>query len=75
MDAEARERVDEDAGEMAGVARVAVPGRVGDVRQRATHLAIDGVGRQERLGVHRVEVVDAVEERRLDGRWPAGRGR
>ena len=27
---------------------------------------VDRVGRQQRLGVHRVEVVDAVEERRLD---------
>jgi hypothetical protein len=34
--------------------------------QRPAHLALDGVGRQERLGVHRVEVVDAVEERGLE---------
>ena len=40
------------------------PGR--DVGQRPAHLAIDRVGRQERLGVHRVEVVDAVQQRRFD---------
>ena len=74
MDAEPGEDVDEHAGEVARVARVAVAGRVGHVRQRAAHLALDGVGRQERLGVHRVHVVDAVEQRRLDGRWRAGRG-
>ena len=66
VDAEARERVDEDPGEMARVAGVAVAGRIGDVRQRPAHLALDRVRRQERLGVHRVEVVDAVQERRLD---------
>ena len=47
---------------------MAVAGLVGDVGERAAHLALDRVGRQERLGVHRVEVVDAVEERRLDAR-------
>ena len=61
-------------GEVAGVARVAVAGRVGDVGQRPAHLALDGVGRQERLGVHRVEVVDAVEERRLDAVGAQGAG-
>ena len=53
-------------GEMAGVAGVAVAGRVRDVGERPAHLALDGVGRQERLGVHRVEVVDAVQQRRLE---------
>ena len=38
------------------------------------HLVVDRVGRQERLGVHRVEVVDAVEERRLDALGRAGPG-
>ena len=75
MDAETGEDVDEDAREVAGVARVAVAGRVGHVGERPAHLALDGVGRQERLGVHRVQVVDAVQQRRLDGRWRAGRGR
>ena len=53
------------AGEVARVVRVAVAGRGGHVGQRHAHVALDRVGRQQRLGVHRVEVVDAVEERRL----------
>ena len=61
-------------GVVAGVRGVAVAGLVGDVGERPAHLALDRVGRQERLGVHRVEVVDAVEERRLDARWRAARG-
>ena len=65
VDAESGERLDEHAGEMAGVALVAVAGGIGHVGERAAHLAIDRVGRQERLGVHRVEIVDAVQERRL----------
>jgi hypothetical protein len=36
------------------------------MRQRPTHLAVDGVWRQKRLCVHRVEVVDAVEVRRVE---------
>ena len=52
------------AGEMAGVRGVAVAGGVRDVGQRDAHLALDRVGRQQRLGVHRVEVVDPVEEGR-----------
>ena len=50
---------------MPGVARMAITGRVGHVGERPAHLAIDRVGRQERLGVHRVHVVDAVQQRRL----------
>ena len=60
---------------VAGVGRVAVAGLVRDVGQRPAHLALDGVGRQEGLGVHRVEVVDAVEERGLERRARAARGR
>ena len=66
MDAEAGEDVDEDLGVVAGVRRVAVGGLVRDVGQRPAHLVLDRVGRQEGLGVHRVHVVDAVEERRLE---------
>ena len=66
VDAEAGEGVDEDAREVAGVARVAVARRVRDVGEGAAHLALDRVGAQERLGVHGVEVVDAVEQRRLE---------
>ena len=39
------------------------------VGQRAAHLALDGIWAQERLGIHRVKVVHAVEERGLE---PAG---
>ena len=65
-DPELLEGVDEQAGEMPGVACVAVAGRVRDMGERAAHLAFDRVGRQQRLGVHRIHVVDAVEVRRLD---------
>ena len=51
---------------VAGVRRVAVAGLVGHVGQRPAHLGRHGIRRQERLGVHRVEVVDAVQQRRLD---------
>ena len=74
MDAEARERVDEDLGVVAGVRRVAVALLVGDVGQRAAHLVLDRVGRQERLGVHRVEVVDAVQELGLEAARARARG-
>ena len=66
VDAEAGEDVDEDPRVVPGVGRVAVGDLVGDVRERAAHLGRDRIGRQERLRIHRVEVVDAVEERRLD---------
>jgi hypothetical protein len=66
MDPEASERVDEGLRVMPRVRRVAVVDLVGDVGERPPHLMIDSVGRQERLGVHGVEVVDAVEQRRPD---------
>jgi hypothetical protein len=66
MDAEHGERVDEVPGKVAGVGRVAVADRVRDLEERPAHLALDGVRRQERLGVHRVVVVDAVEELGLE---------
>ena len=62
----AREHIDEDAGEMARIARMAVAGRIGHVRQRAAHLALDGVRGEQRLGVHRVEVIHAVQQGRPD---------
>ena len=73
-DAEPGERVDEALGVVARVRRVPVALLVRDVRERAAHLALDGVGGQERLGVHRVEVVDPVQERGLDARRRAVRG-
>ena len=72
MDAETRERVDEGLRVVPRIGSVAVAGLVGDVRERTAHLALDRVGRQERLGVHRVEVVDPVEQRRLDAVGPEG---
>jgi hypothetical protein len=51
-----------DLGMVPGVGGMAVAGLVRDVGQRPAHLALDGVRGQERLGVHRVEVVDAVEQ-------------
>ena len=66
VDAEPRERVDERLGVVPGVGGVAVADLVRDVGQRTAHLGLDRVRCQERLGVHRVEVIDAVEQRRLD---------
>ena len=71
-DPEAAERLDEDAREVPGIARVAVAGRVRNVGQRAAHLAVDRVVGQERLGVHRVEVVDAVEQAGFDAAGAKG---
>ena len=64
-DAEAGEGVDEALRVVPGVRGVPVVLLVRDVGERAAHLALDGVGGQEGLGVHRVEVIDAVEQRRL----------
>ncbi len=71
-DAQAVERVDEHLRVMAGVRRVAITGEVGDVRERHAHVALDGVGRQQRLGIHRVEIVDAIEQGRLEPAGPQG---
>ena len=65
-DAQPGEDVDEDLGVVASVRGVAVRLLVRDVGERPAHRAVDGVGRQERLGVHRVHVVDAVEIGRLE---------
>jgi hypothetical protein len=62
VDPEAGERLDEDAGEVAGVAGVAVARGIGDVGQRSAHLPLDGVRGEEGLGVHGIHVVDAVQE-------------
>ena len=48
------------------------PAGSGHVGQRAAHLALDRVGREQRLGVHRVHVVDAVEQRRLEAAGAEG---
>ena len=66
LDAEAREGVDEDPREVSGVRGVAIAGRVGHVGERTAHLALDRIRRQQRLRVHRVQVVDAVQELRLE---------
>ena len=66
--AEAVEGVHEDPGEVPGVRVMTVTGGIGHVRQRHAHGALDGIGRQERLGIHRVEIVDAVAELHRDVR-------
>ena len=68
-DAEAGKRVDEGLGVVARVRGVAVAGLVGDMGQRPAHLVLDRVGGQERLGVHRIKVVDPVQQ---GGGGPAG---
>ena len=50
------------------------PDLVGDLRERTAHLALDRVGRQERLGIHRVHVVDAVQQRRRHAAIAQGPG-
>jgi len=54
----------EDLGVVARVRGMAVADLVGHPGERTAHLALHGVGRQERLGIHRVHVVDAVQQRR-----------
>ena len=73
-DPEAVEEVDEDLGVVPGVRRVAVVDLVRDVGQRRPHVALDGIGRQQRLGVHRIHVVDAVQVGRLDAAGAEGPG-
>jgi len=65
-DPQAGERVDERLRVMASVRGVAIAGLVGDVREGPSHLVVDRVRRQQRLGIHGVHVVDPVEQRRLD---------
>ena len=65
VDAEVGEEVDEDLGVVAGIRGVAVRHLVRDVRKRDAHVAIDGIRGQQGLGIHRIEVVDAVQECRL----------
>ncbi len=70
VDAEAREHVDERLRVVACVGGVAVARLIGNVRQRHAHVAVDRIGRQQRLGVHGVEVVHAVQERGLETACP-----
>ena len=65
-DAKPGECIDEQLRMVAGVRRMTVAGLVRDVGQRAAHLVLDGVRGKERLGVHRIEVVDAVQELGLE---------
>ena len=74
-DPEALERVQEEPGEVARVRVVAVAGRIRHVSQRAAHGRLHGIGRQQGLGIHRVQVVDAVEVGGLQCRRRGWRGR
>jgi hypothetical protein len=74
MDPETGEEVDEDLGVVARVGRVTVAGLVRHMGERPAHLRLDGIRRQKRLGVHRIHVVDAVEERRLEAATAQGAG-
>jgi hypothetical protein len=67
-DAEPVEGLDEDAGEVPRVRGVTVARGIGNVCQRHAHRALDGVGGEQRLGVHRIEVVDAVAQLDLHAR-------
>ena len=53
---------------------MAVADLVGHPGERTAHLAFHGVGRQERLGIHRVHVVDAVQQRRRHAAVTQGPG-
>ena len=74
VDAKAGERIDEDLRVVAGVGRMAVVALVGNVCERAAHLALDSVGAQQRLGVHGIHVVNAVQVGRLDAIGPKRTG-
>ena len=58
--------------EVARVVGMRRAGRRGHVGQRHAHVLLDRVGRQQRLRIHRVEVLDAVAE--LDLRAVLGDG-
>ena len=47
---------------MSGVVRVRAAFRRRDVGQWDAHVLLDRVGRQQRLRIHRVEILDAVAE-------------
>ena len=53
-------------GVVTGIGGVAVAGLVRDGRQGRAHVAIHRVGRQERLRIHRIHVVDPVDQGRGD---------
>jgi hypothetical protein len=59
------EGINENLGVVASVRGVAIRLLVRNVRERLAHRVGDSVRRQERLGVHRIHVVDAVEIRDL----------
>ena len=62
MDAEVGERLQEERREVARVVRVRAAVRRRHVRERHAHVLLHRVGSQQRLRVHRVEVLDAVAE-------------
>ncbi len=68
MDAESVERGEVRAHEGPRVVRSGgrLVGRRGHTHEWRAHVAVDRVARQQRLVVHRVHVVDAVEESRVD---------
>ena len=71
LDTERLERAEEDlAHEMAGVVGRAAAFRGRDAAQRCAHVALDGVGGQQRLRVHGVHVVHAVEKGGIDAGLP-----
>ena len=62
MDAQIGERLEEERREVSGVVRVGRTIGRRDVGQRDAHVLLDRVGRQQRLRIHGVEVLDAVAE-------------
>jgi hypothetical protein len=65
-DAKPGERIDERLRVVARVRGVKFVDLIRHMSERPAHLVLDGVGRQERLCIHRVEVIDSVEQCRLD---------
>jgi hypothetical protein len=62
VNAEVGEGLQEERREMARVVWMGTALRGRDVSQRDAHVLLDGIGRQQRLGVHRVEILYPVAE-------------
>ena len=62
MDAQVGERLEEERREMAGIVGMRRTLRRGDVGKRDAHVLLDRIGRQQRLRVHGVEILNAVAE-------------
>ncbi len=72
LDPQALERLEEQTGEVARVVGRVAPRGGGHVREGPAHGRLDGIGRQQGLGVHGVQVLDAVTERDVQAAFRDG---